>query len=228
MLALLTIVIISIVIPWLGKYEDLEIVLNQLSIQTGQFEVIIVGRQGLDYHMPQPSHSNVKLVPTTCEGYEAFLNEGAAVAEGEILLFVDPQNQLPPQALAAIERNLKLLPQTIGGNFHLKFNGSSLLAKPLSKMLKRWRYRGSYYHGSGIFVRKDVYQSLNGFKTELIMPDFDFVQRMEKCGPTLYLPEFISLPMPHIRKVVLWLIGPILVRYPFAGPLLKLLRADVG
>jgi hypothetical protein len=64
----------------------------------------------------------------------ALLNAGAAAARGEVLLFLWPDSRLPPNALLAIERNLTLLPQTIGGNFHLKFNDDT----PVTRLLSQW------------------------------------------------------------------------------------------
>ncbi len=41
------------------------------------------------------------------------------------------------------------------------------------------------------FVRKNVYEALGGFRPYHTLEDYDFTQRMEKYGPTLYLPETI-------------------------------------
>jgi hypothetical protein len=130
----------------------------------------------------------------------ALLDAGAAVARGDIMLFLWPDSQLPPDALQAIEHNLRLLPQTIGGNFHVKFNDDSHFTRLLTRILKRWRYKGHYYGHSGVFVRKNVYEALGGFQPYHILEDYDFTQRMEKYGPTLYLPETIIASAHKFRN----------------------------
>jgi len=138
----------------------------------------------------------------------ALLNAGAAAARGEVLLFLWPDSRLPPNALLAIERNLTLLPQTIGGNFHLKFNDDTPVTRLLSHWLKKQRYRGHYDGHSGLFIRREVFQALSGFRPYDILADYDLARRMEKYGPTVYLPEAIisstcKLWGRHILKVVL-------------------------
>ena len=225
-------VLISIVIPVVGEAENMTTVLDQLSGQSGDFEVLIVSNSStipneLELVAPDGLASainEVRLIPVSDGGYEVCLNAGAAAAKGQVLLFLDPHNQLPAQALEAIERNLKLLPRTVGGNFHLKFKESSLLINFLGRTLKRWRYRGCYYNGSGLFVRREVYFSLGGIKTDSVLPDYDFVQRMEKYGPTLYLPQIIRLPAPSFRVGLIWMLTPLLVHFGPTRFLLKIIR----
>jgi GT2 family glycosyltransferase len=136
------------------------------------------------------------------------LNAGAAAARGEALLFLWPDSYLPPNAVLAIEQNLQLLPQTIGGNFHLKFNDDTPVTRLLSRWLKKRRYQGHYDGHSGIFIRRQVFQALGGFRPYDILADYDLARRMEKYGPTVYLPEAIigstsKLWGHHILKVAL-------------------------
>lgn len=128
------------------------------------------------------------------------LNDGAAAAGGDIFLFLWPDCRLPKNAVTAIERNLSLLPQAIGGNFHVRFDDDSRFTKALTVFLKKWRYRGHYYGNSGIFVRKDVYLALGGFRPYHLLEDYDFARRMERYGPTLYLPDTMSASARKFRR----------------------------
>jgi glycosyltransferase involved in cell wall biosynthesis len=204
--------LISIIILTLNEEPHLASTVDSLAKQPGDCEVIVVDGAGvLDKSLARVERrATVVSVPAARRGVQ--LNAGAAVACGEILLFLDSRHQLPAEALLAIERNLKLLPQTIGGNFHLKFANDSLFAKLLVRIIKWWRYRGSYGGDSGIFVRKDIYEKIGGFQPDINFADYDFVHRMEKYGPTLYLHEAIVAPMPDFRDALTWLIAPILVK----------------
>jgi GT2 family glycosyltransferase len=130
-------------------------------------------------------------------------------ARGDILLFLWPDAQLPANALHRIEQNFKLLPQSVGGNFHMKFDDTSLFTRLFTRFLKRWRYRGRYYGNSGIFVRREAFEAIGGFKSYPILEDYDFARRMEKCGPTLYLPDKIlastrRFKRQKLKAAVLW------------------------
>ena len=206
---MLSIVLISVIIPKPTHIQNIKLYLAELSEQEGDYEIILVGSdEGLsDVIDPQ-----VRLVRGTANEYINQLCDGAAAAQGDVLFFLEPGLHLPPRAFAAIEHNLKLLPQTIGGNFHLKFSKSSPFTKLLVLLLKRWRYRGCYYLNSGVFIRADVYKTIGGLRLDVRLPDYDFVRRMEQYGPTLYLPQAITAPAPSLWQALRWLVGPILMR----------------
>jgi glycosyltransferase involved in cell wall biosynthesis len=198
--------LISIIIPILNNAKNLIAVLDRLAEQVGQYEIIVVDGGSNDGTLTLiERRARVISVPDLARGSR--LNVGATVANGDVLLFLYPDSRLPPEALLTIERNLKLLPQTIGGNFHLKFERDSLFARFLIYFLKWWRYHGRYYGNSGIFVRREVFEAIGGFQPYNILEDYDFARRMEKYGPTLFLPEAITASGPKLANVLTWMIG---------------------
>lgn len=148
----------------------------------------------------------VRMVTAGGSNRGGLLNAGAAIAQGGILLFVWPGNQLPFEALLTIEKNLSLLPQTIGGNFHLKFEADTVLSRLIARFIARQRYMGRYYGNSGIFVRADVFKSLGGFAPLDLLEDYDFGLRLEASGPTLYLPDKIIAPVEKfgLKAALAW------------------------
>jgi len=201
------IVLISIIIPVRNETEQLDRLLATLDLEVSEFEVIVVAGDDAN-----PSASQVKVVQHPATHYAAQLVAGIAQAGGEILLFLTPGHQLPVEALLTIQRNFELLPQTVGGNFHLKFKPTSLPATLINPLLKRWRYRGRYFFSSGIFIRTTVYHKIGGLRPETRFADLDLVQRMEKYGPTLYLPDTLIAPPPSLRQAATWLVAPFLSR----------------
>lgn len=140
----------------------------------------------------------VKIVSLLDARGGSLLNAGAAAARGEVLLFLWPDSRLPSNALLAIEQNLQLLPQTIGGNFHLKFDQDTPFTRWLTRRLKQQRYLGHYDGHSGIFIRREVFQALGGCRSSDLLADYDLAQRMETYGPTVYLPEVIIRSTPKL------------------------------
>jgi len=182
--------LISIIIPTLNDEEMIAATLAHLSEQPGDFEVIVADGGSTDNTLGLVK-GQIKIVPLFNTRGGALLNAGAAVARGEVLLFLWPDSRLPANALLAIERNLQLLPQTIGGNFHLKFDEETLFSRWLTHWLKHQRYKGHYYGNSGLFIRREVFQALGGFRPYDILADYDLARRMETYGPTVYLPEAV-------------------------------------
>ena len=183
-------IIISIILPISSDSLDLVSILDHLWQQPTDFELVIVTPHGIAIEPPA-----TELQPKLIRGNEAsrggLLNAGAAAASGDILLFIWPDNQLPVEALLTIEKNFALLPQTIGGNFHLIFDKDTFLAGIAKKFIARQRYQGHYFGNSGMFVRREIFEMLGGFQPLDFLEDFDFGRRLEAAGPTLYLPDKI-------------------------------------
>ncbi|MBE7472948.1 MAG: glycosyltransferase [Anaerolineales bacterium] len=209
--------LISIIIPTSNNAEVIATTLAHLAEQPGDFEVIVVDGGSTDNTLGLVK-GQVKIVPLLDARGGSLLNAGAAAARGEVLLFLWPGSRLPPNALLAIERNLQVLPQTIGGNFHLRFDKDTPFTRWLAHQLKRQRYMGHYDGHSGIFIRREVFQALGGFRPYDLLADCDLVRRMESYGPTVYLPEAITIAPAkfrgrHILKAaLLWLVLPTLFR----------------
>ncbi len=199
---------ISIIIPILKKDIQHISVLDTLKEQAGHFELIVVQQADSGYVLPEAYLG--KVVSASGHTRGELLNAAVAEAEGQVLLFLWPDSQLPSAAVTAIEHNLQLLPMSVGGNFHLKFDDPSFYSKVVTDFLKKCRYRGYYYGNSGIFIRRDAFIDLHGFKAYDILEDYDFARRMEKYGPTLYLPQAIKVSMPKHRKLKATLIWPLI------------------
>lgn len=178
------------ILPVLRPDAKIEPTLDSLRDQPVDFELVLVAPDSVGLPTPQiDAPFNRVAAATLCRG--TALNAGAAAASGQILLFLWPENCLPVEALLTIQKNFALLPQTIGGNFHVKFDGGGFVAERAAHFIKKQRYAGVYFGSSGIFVRQDVFHALNGFRPVNFLEDYEFSRRLEAHGPTLYLPDKI-------------------------------------
>ena len=87
---------------------------------------------------------------------------------------------------AVIERVLELRlasatmdPAIAGGNFALRFDGEDRFARLLSAAYAFQRRFGFYYGDSSVWVRREVFERLGGYRELEIMDDYDFVRRLE-------------------------------------------------
>ncbi len=203
--------LISVIIPVCNKTKYITPALDRLAGQFGNYEVILVACDQAAQTLAG-IESQAKVILGQDEGEQPPLNVGATAASGDVLLFLEPDNQLPPGALPAIEHNLRLLSETIGGNFHLKFKPPTLFTKMVSHLVKWQRYRGYYSSNSGLFIRKTVYEALGGFRPAHPFAAYDLAQQMERYGPTLYLPDAIVAPTPGYKTVFRWLVAPVMMK----------------
>ena len=77
----------------------------------------------------------------------------------------------------------------IGGNFRLVFESDTRFSRWLTRFCALIRSLGHYYGDSGIFVRRSVYEALDGFRPIPVMEDWEFVRRLERFGRTTCIKD---------------------------------------
>ena len=118
------------------------------------------------------------LVLEASGGRGAQLRAGAQASSGEILWFLHADAWPGKSAGRAIERAARD-PQVLGGNFRLRFASRSGWARAFEIIARLQRRVGIYYGDSGLWVRREVYDSLGGFEPWPLFEDYDFVRRLE-------------------------------------------------
>jgi len=104
-------------------------------------------------------------------------NAGAKLSSGDILWFLHADEK--PHAGSfnylkhAHHRNAP------GGNFQLHFDRSTPATRAMALIARLQRQRGVYYGDSGIWVRRDVFEAMKGFRDWPLFEDYDFARRLE-------------------------------------------------
>jgi rSAM/selenodomain-associated transferase 2 len=112
----------------------------------------------------------------------AALNQGAAVAGGDVLLFLDADSTVPRGYDRAVQTALRD-PHVVGGAFEFALDGPALGLR-LVEIINRIRYRiwPWYYGDQGIFVRTEVFHRLRGYPNRRIMEASDFSRLLGTKG----------------------------------------------
>lgn len=151
-------------------------------------EVIVVDAGSPDQTVERARLAGARVLISE-KGRGRQLGAGANNARGEVLLFLHADAEL---AVGARERMLHALsdPSVVGGNFRLRFSPRSAAAALFSWMNHVRRVHLAIYYGdSGVFVRRDVYDQLGGFKPMPLLEDYEFIRRLERYGKTVYLRD---------------------------------------
>lgn len=182
---------ISLIIPAFNEEWFIGRTLKSLDCVRGQFEVIVVDGSSTDSTVAVAraliSRYSHPLRVMAAERHRALQqNRAAAVAGGDVLVFLHADTLVPPDAVEQIAAALSDK-SVVGGNFDLIFEGESRVERIFT-----WAYRvrrpfGIYYGDSGIFVRRSVFEAMGGFKPIPIMEDYEFVRRLERRGRTVCL-----------------------------------------
>jgi rSAM/selenodomain-associated transferase 2 len=118
----------------------------------------------------------------TAKGRGKQMNKGAALAKGEILLFLHADTELPANAFSAISSLLDS-EEYVGGAFDLGIQSGKRIFRIIEKVVSlRTRLTGVPYGDQAIFVRRDYFRKVKGFQEIPLMEDVAFMKNLKRSG----------------------------------------------
>ncbi|WP_291562326.1 MULTISPECIES: TIGR04283 family arsenosugar biosynthesis glycosyltransferase [unclassified Clostridium] len=180
---------ISIIIPTFNEENNIENLLIELNKIKGNNEIIIVDGGSSDKTIEIASKYALTL--TSSRGRANQMNAGAKIAKGDILWFLHCDSQIHSDSFSYIEKTIEK--SFIGGAFSLDFyDDNRLFLKYIAKTSTlRAKYLKLIFGDQGMFLKKDLFLNMNGFKNMPLMEDWDFSVRLKKQGKT----KILDLPL---------------------------------
>jgi GT2 family glycosyltransferase len=110
------------------------------------------------------------------------MNAGAAVANGDVFLFLHADTWFQSGALDSLTRAMHD-PKVVGGAFQRWFRSDYVfLTATCALAMFRNRAFGWHLGDQGIFCRADIFGQLGGFANMRAFEDVDFSRRMRRKG----------------------------------------------
>jgi glycosyltransferase involved in cell wall biosynthesis len=160
------------------KKDDIEIIIVDGGSEDGTTEKAV----GI------AKDKSIKIIRMNRTNLPQQLNRGAREAGGGVLLFLHADCKLAPDSLLRIENAFNDLPGLIGGAFTMKLAGRRVFYLVLSILGNIFcRITRIYFGDRAMFIKKDAFARLSGFKYMAIMNDFDLSLRMKKAGRVILL-----------------------------------------
>jgi GT2 family glycosyltransferase len=119
------------------------------------------------------------------------MHAGASAARGAALWFLHADTRPSADCAERIGEALRD-PSVVAGNFHVLFDGDGRAARFLTWLYPQLRRLGLCYGDSGIFVRREAYQRLGGFRAFPVFEDLDLVRRLHKAGRVAHLRAVVT------------------------------------
>lgn len=138
------------------------------------------------------------LVIPAARGRGAQMNAGARAAGGDVLLFLHGDTVLPPGWADAVGAALDD-PSTAGGTFQLRFDVDALALRVYT-WFTRVRWRIFHYGDQGIFVRREVFERIGGFREWPLMEDVDLLARLAAEGRVALLPLAVTTSARRFQR----------------------------
>ena len=180
---------ISIVIPTLNEESTLPGLLDDLRLHD-DCQIVVADGGSTDDTLNIASDFGAEVVETSA-GRGIQLNAGAQIASGDGLFFVHADVKLPTNAVTCVRETLSL-GFYVGGAFSIAIASTRPSFRFIFHMINvRSRYLNLPFGDQGIFVSREAFDLLGGFRAIPIMEDLDLVMRLNKIGPITLLPQKI-------------------------------------
>lgn len=198
--------LISIITPVLNEERMVRPFFDHLAGLDGDFEVIVVDG-GSEDGTPAILHECATGFPALVtvihapRGRSLQMNAGAAVARGEILLFLHVDCVVPSDSLAVIEEACAL-PGVVGGAFLQSFDGSerpeAVGRQPVNLLAGRLQ---TFFGDFGIFVDQEVFSRAGGFPPVPYCEDIELCRAVRPLGRLVQIDRVIQSSPRRFERV---------------------------
>ena len=188
---------ITMILPVYNESHTIGKMLAQLDRIPGDWEILFADGGSRDDTLEQIGDRYIVLHAP--KGRANQMNYAAARATGEVIWFVHCDSLIPrdahAQISAAVEKGAKW------GCFRIGFDYCSPFMVYNTYMSNRRARRGTPFGDQGIWVRKDIFETVGGFPDLPIMEDYEFSRRMDGAGiPVWQLPGRIVTSGRRYKK----------------------------
>jgi len=173
----------SIVIPVLNEASIINRTIEHLyRIRSGfNVEVIVVDGDPRGATLSAIHYKDVIKVLSP-RGRGTQMNKGASVSKGELLLFLHTDTELPEDAFSIITAFMQSA-DFVGGAFELGIDSDRTVFRLIERMVSaRTRLTNIPYGDQAIFLKRDCFHGINGFRDIPLMEDVELMRRIKQRG----------------------------------------------
>lgn len=179
---------LSVIIPVLNEAAIVGSALQAFpwSVDT---EVLMVDGGSEDETVALCQQYPVKLLSSSQTGRAWQLNQGAAQARGDILLFLHLDSRLPLDHVQQIEQTLAQ-PGVVAGAFQFRVALPGWSYRGLETLVNWRSHRWQLPYGDqGLFIKRQKFWQLGGFAALPLLEDYEWVRRLHHHGSVAIAPS---------------------------------------
>ena len=180
---------LDVIIPTLNEAASITTTLAH--IQNRPDVEVIVADGGSSDQTVELARATGATVVHCNQGRGRQLNAGAALASGEVLLFLHADTWLPEDFANHVWQTLR--EGNSGGAFRLHIGDGGWMLRLIefaANLRSRWLQLP--YGDQAIFVNASDFFRLNGFQHWPLMEDYDFCRRLRKTGRIALVPSSVT------------------------------------
>lgn len=193
---------LSVIIPVLNEEENMESIQNLIeTIHSPNipYEIIFVDGGSQDRTVDLLQSLPVTVIDSD-KGRGIQLIAGVKASNGDAYVFLHADSKFDVSPLPQVVEGLK---KSDLGCFRLKFDSPHFLLR-LIAWGSNWRvrYRRIIFGDQGLFLSRDIYQKIGGFKPLPLMEDYDFSRRAKALNLRIYQShQLIQSSSRYFQKV---------------------------
>ena len=180
---------LSIVIPALNEADSISATLDAISQSSVHTEVVVVDG-GSDDNSAEIARASGARVIASERGRGVQMHAGACATEADVLWFLHADTIVPADGAERIVQALQDR-DVVAGNFDVRFDGPGAAARFMTWLYPQLRRLGLCYGDSAIFVRREAYERVGGFKSFPIFEDLDLLRELRKLGGFVHVPATV-------------------------------------
>ncbi|HEY7086604.1 MAG TPA: TIGR04283 family arsenosugar biosynthesis glycosyltransferase [Tepidisphaeraceae bacterium] len=178
---------ISLIIPCWNDAAALRECLRAVGELRGVDEVIVADASNQDDSLAVAQAAGARIIRCEQPNRGRQLNAGSSLAKGDLLVFQHVDVEIKQSHIDAL-RDAAARDGIVGGAFHRVFDPSHRLRHWMRPFVRFYnRHIGALYGDQTIFVRREQFQRMGGFRDIPLMEDVEFSRRMRKAGPIALL-----------------------------------------
>ena len=183
-------------------YNSMQVLPNMLASVPENIPVVLVSNAGEHDDSPlaelAKSHGATLIVNNTNKGFGSACNQGADILQTELLLFLNPDAVLEPNAIDAMLTAVDAFPSAVAFNPRIVsssgapfFKRNSHLLPRSMKMARGWPSTDcevSILSGAAMLVKRSIFEKAGGFDPAIFLyhEDDDLALRLSKEFGKLY------------------------------------------
>lgn len=176
---------LSVVMPTLNEAQGIAARLQALQDARAAGVEIIVSDGGSADDTALVAASLCDALVRAPRGRAAQMNAGASLARGDVLLFLHADTRLP-DGFAALALEGLAASGRAWGRFDVRIEGRSRLLPMVGAMINvRSGLTGVATGDQGMFVRREAFEALGGFRDIALMEDIELSRRLKRLSPPL-------------------------------------------
>ncbi len=181
---------LSVIVPTFNEEAIIVATLQHVIATLAPHELIVADGLSTDRTVERAREYAAVTAPTTTRG--AGLNAAAAMATGDVLLFLHADTVVPIGAAGAIS-DAMTRSDVVGGAFRLQFTSGGRIGSIVARSVNiRSRLFNTFFGDQAMFVRRDVFARAGGFAEWSVMEDLEILRRLRRYGRLVLLDASVT------------------------------------